>query len=111
MNYYDIGADGSILAEYSGGSTSPIAVVLGAQVVCDVERYSGRTHRYDGTKFVALDAELLPTLTYADLRRTEYPPLTDLADALYWQERGDPSKMVAYLSAVEAVKAAYPKPA
>lgn len=42
-------------------------------------------------------------------RVTEYPPLTDLADALYWQSQGDESKMTAYLAAVDAVKAKYPK--
>ena len=40
----------------------------------------------------------------------EYPPMTDLADALYWQSKGDESKMTAYLAAVEAVKLKYPKP-
>jgi len=43
------------------------------------------------------------------LRRALYPPLADLADALYWQSKGDDSKMVAYHAAVEAVKARFPK--
>ena len=43
------------------------------------------------------------------LRRSQYPPLADLVDALYWQSRGDPSKMTAYLAAIEAVKARFPK--
>ncbi|WP_025915792.1 hypothetical protein [Herminiimonas sp. CN] len=42
-------------------------------------------------------------------RAKNYPPLTDLADALYWQAQGDASKMQAYLSKCEAVKAQYPK--
>ena len=46
---------------------------------------------------------------YQKLRRPEYPPLSDLADALYWQAQGDQSKMTAYLAAVDAVKAKYPK--
>lgn len=46
---------------------------------------------------------------YQRLRRQEYPPLADLADALYWQAQGDDSKMTAYLAAVEAVKQKYPK--
>jgi hypothetical protein len=32
-----------------------------------------------------------------------------LADAVYWKENGDNTKMEAYLAAVEAVKAEYPK--
>jgi hypothetical protein len=47
---------------------------------------------------------------YQRLRDMEYPPMTDLADALYWQSKGDDSKMTAYLAAVEAVKQKYPKP-
>jgi hypothetical protein len=46
---------------------------------------------------------------YQRLRHFEYPPLADLADALYWQANGDESKMTAYLAAVAAVKNKYPK--
>lgn len=47
---------------------------------------------------------------YREKRRAEYPPLTELADALYWQQNGDTSKIEAYLAKVAAVKAKYPKP-
>lgn len=47
---------------------------------------------------------------YRRLRAPEYPPLTDLADAIYWNEQGDPSKLNAYVAACEAVKEKYPKP-
>lgn len=43
------------------------------------------------------------------LRRAQYPPLEDFADALYWQSQGDPSKLDAYLLAVGAVKQRFPK--
>lgn len=46
---------------------------------------------------------------YQEKRRIEYPGLDVLADALYWQQQGDESKMTAYLAAVEAVKVKYPK--
>jgi hypothetical protein len=46
---------------------------------------------------------------YQRLRQPEYPPLSDLADALYWQSQGDNSKMEKYLAAVDAVKQKYPK--
>jgi hypothetical protein len=46
---------------------------------------------------------------YQRNREPEYPPVADLADALYWQAKGDDSKMTAYLAAVEAVKQKYPK--
>ncbi|MET3135298.1 hypothetical protein AAKU55_005606 [Oxalobacteraceae bacterium GrIS 1.11] len=43
------------------------------------------------------------------LRRSEYPPLEDLADALYHQSVGDGSKLDAYLASMAAVKARFPK--
>lgn len=46
---------------------------------------------------------------YQRLRRQEYPTMDILADALYWQQQGDNSKMQAYLAAVEEVKNKYPK--
>jgi hypothetical protein len=43
-------------------------------------------------------------------RLAAYPPLSDFADAYYWQQMGDPSKMQAWRDRVTAVKKAYPKP-
>ena len=43
-------------------------------------------------------------------RAAAYPPLADLADALYWQSRGDASKLSAYLAACATVKSTYSKP-
>jgi hypothetical protein len=48
---------------------------------------------------------------YQRQRQPEYPPLQDLADALYWQSKGDNSKLQAYLASCEAVKQKYPKEA
>lgn len=42
-------------------------------------------------------------------RSREYPPLTDLADAMYWASQGDNTKLDAYYAACEAVKLKYPK--
>jgi hypothetical protein len=47
---------------------------------------------------------------YIAKRQPEYPPLTDLADALYHQSKGDETKLTAYLAKCEAVKSKYPKP-
>jgi len=47
---------------------------------------------------------------YIAKRQPEYPPLTDLADALYHQSKGDETKLTAYLAKCEAVKTKYPKP-
>ena len=46
---------------------------------------------------------------YITKRAPEYPPLTDLADALYHQSKGDETKLTAYLAKCEAVKQKYPK--
>lgn len=46
---------------------------------------------------------------YQRLRKIEYPSMDVLADALYWQQQGDNSKMQSYLAAVDAVKNKFPK--
>jgi hypothetical protein len=48
--------------------------------------------------------------SYRGKRAQEYPNLTDLADAVYWQANGDNTKMQEYLANVAAVKEKYPKP-
>lgn len=56
-----------------------------------------------------LAAEAAAT-AYQRQRAPEYPPLSDLADALYWASEGDDSKLTAYYAACAAVKTKYPKP-
>ena len=46
---------------------------------------------------------------YKALRSTEYPPIKDFADAMYWASKGDESKLQEYYAACEAVKEKYPK--
>jgi hypothetical protein len=43
-------------------------------------------------------------------RSAAYPPLADLADALYWQANKNQKPMDDYLAAVTVVKVKYPKP-
>lgn len=43
-------------------------------------------------------------------RQPEYPSLADFADAYYWSQKGDDTKMTAYVAACDAVKTKYPKP-
>lgn len=47
--------------------------------------------------------------SYKNKREQEYPPLTELADALYHQSKGDETKLTAYIAKCEAVKQKYPK--
>ena len=56
-----------------------------------------------------LAAEAAATKYQRD-RQFEYPSLADLADALYWSNRGDNTKLDSYYAACEAVKIKYPKP-
>ena len=66
----------------------------------------GNPVTYDETAVQAyIDAH-----AYIAKRQPEYPPLTDLADALYHQSKGDETKLTAYLAKCEAVKTKYPKP-
>ena len=56
-----------------------------------------------------IQAELNATQYQRD-RQPEYPSLADLADALYWSNQGDNTKLDEYYQACAAVKAKYPKP-
>ena len=56
-----------------------------------------------------IQAELDAT-QYQRNRQPEYPLLATLADALYWSNQGDNTKLDEYYAACAAVKAKYPKP-
>ena len=56
-----------------------------------------------------IQAELDATQYQRD-RQPEYPSLAVLADALYWSNQGDNTKLDEYYAACSAVKAKYPKP-
>tara|TARA_R100001460_G_scaffold39525_1_gene74322 strand:+ start:13634 stop:13951 length:318 start_codon:yes stop_codon:yes gene_type:complete len=43
-------------------------------------------------------------------RQPLYPHLADFADAMYWNSKGDASKLTAYYAACEKVKSDNPKP-
>ena len=47
---------------------------------------------------------------YTRKRVGEYPPLQDFADAMYWNSKGDSTKLEAYYAACEKVKSDNPKP-
>ena len=52
----------------------------------------------------------MAVIEYREKRRSEYPPLADLADATVHRESGDPQPYADYIAACLAVKAKYPKP-
>ena len=43
-------------------------------------------------------------------RAPQYPSLADFADAYYWAQKGDNTKMNAYIAQCDEVKNQYPKP-
>ena len=47
---------------------------------------------------------------YQRQRAPEYPSLATFADAYYWAQKGDNTKMDEYVAACDAVKTKYPKP-
>lgn len=53
--------------------------------------------------------KLLHKTDYKERRRKDYPAITDFADAMYWAERGDRSKLDAYYARIDEIKARYPK--
>ena len=49
-------------------------------------------------------------IAYQYVRQPLYPSLGDFADAMYWNSKGDSSKLTAYYAACEKVKTDNPKP-
>ena len=74
----------------------------------------------DGTKINIIQSDIdtaratldsdYAKVKYKDDRQPLYPPLADFADAMYWNSKGDSSKLTAYYAACEKVKADNPKP-
>ena len=56
-----------------------------------------------------LDADYAK-VKYKDDRHPLYPSLGEFADAMYWNSKGDSSKLTAYYAACEKVKTDNPKP-
>ena len=69
----------------------------------------GKSVTLDQSKIDAARVEL-NKLSYQSTRQPLYPPLSDFADAMYWNSKGDSSKLTAYYAACEKVKTDNPKP-
>tara|TARA_R100000231_G_scaffold131380_1_gene103404 strand:- start:262 stop:519 length:258 start_codon:yes stop_codon:yes gene_type:complete len=83
----------------------------------------GRFHLINGTKVAytaeeeaardkeeAAYASIRAANEYSWKRAEAYPSLADFADAMYWNSKGDSSKLTAYYAACEKVKTDNPKP-
>ena len=56
------------------------------------------------------DDAALAAVAYKQVRREAYPAIGEFADAYYWAQKGDDSKMTAYVAACAKVKTDNPKP-
>lgn len=88
LSQYAVGSDGSI-NWIDTVQTRPTDTEIAAEIIRLESEYNAQE--------------------YARKRAPEYPSLTDLADALYHQSKGDETKLTAYLAKCEAVKQKYPK--
>jgi hypothetical protein len=81
---------------------NPSVVTIRGDVAYDAD---GNEVAYDKA---AVDAYVAAN-AYKSKRAAEYPSLADFADAYYWAQNGDDTKMTAYIEKCEAVKTKYPK--
>ena len=86
-----------------------IWVVRGEEIEWLDETQTQPTETEIQTELTRLQAEY-DSKQYQRDRQPEYPSLADLADALYWSNQGDNTKLDEYYQACAAVKAKYPKP-
>jgi hypothetical protein len=86
-----------------------IWVVRGEEIEWLDETQTQPTETEIQTERTRLQAEYEAT-QYQRNRQPEYPSLATLADALYWSNQGDNTKLDEYYAACAAVKAKYPKP-
>ena len=80
----------------------------------------GGTVKADGTKITIVQSEVdkaraeidteTAAIAHQSVRQPLYPSLGDFADAMYWNSKGDSSKLTAYYAACEKVKTDNPKP-
>ena len=73
----------------------------------------GKSVTLDQSKIDAARATLdadYAKIKYKDDRQPLYPSLGDFADAMYWNSKGDSTKLEAYYAACEKVKTDNPKP-
>ena len=81
---------------------NPTIVTIRGDVAYDAD---GNEVAYDKA---AVDAYVAAN-AYKVKRVAEYPSLADFADAYYWAQNGDDTKMTAYIEKCAEVKQKYPK--
>ena len=100
MKHY-IDTNNELYAFESDGSQDHL-ITESMQPVTDAQADAHRA-----TQAQARQAAYLASLTYAQRRAAEYPPIADYLDGVV---KGDQAQIDAYVAACLAVKAKYPKP-
>lgn len=73
------------------------------------ERWNIKTNRWEDVR-TQKQKDAAKEFEISAARYAEYPPLADFADAMYWQSKGDNSKLDAYFNKIDVVKTKFPKP-
>ncbi len=78
-------------------------------LIWEDENYSKPTEQEWNTELEKLKKEYVDK-EYQRKRMYEYPDLGEFVDAFYWMQKGDNTKMDAYIQKCDEVKSKYPKP-
>ncbi len=71
------------------------------------EEYLSAFRRFGDPAWDLISRELPPDEEderHRQRRAEEYPPLSDMADAIYWREKGNPDPLAAWVAACDAVR-------
>lgn len=106
---------GDSIADESPLEPGVFLIPANATQVAPLQRQEGKTVHYQLGEWIYRDIpkvepepEPEPYVpTYADLRRKEYPPMSDYLDGVV---KGDQAQIDKYIADCLAVKAKYPKP-
>jgi len=85
-----------------------VVTIQGDGIILDADN-KDITSTIEQSKIDAARVEL-DKLKYQDTRRSLYPSLREFADAMYWNSKGDSTKLEVYYAACEKVKTDNPKP-
>jgi len=113
MNRVCLTKTGKLIEMQSGGDDNPDLMDLRLDTLKQNAINSGHAEADIEVKWVtddewaAIQEANKPVPTYADLRRSEYPPAPDYFDGIV---KGDTAQVQKYIADCLAVKAKYPKP-
>jgi len=111
MKYLYLDLENDVIRAVSPRSVSSERLVEGCQEVLVPLSFSHQIHyTNDEGQPRARDmsaSAFLASMTHAEKRFGEYPPVTDYIDGVV---KGDQAQIDAYIAACQAVKAKYPKP-